>query len=415
MGILDGLTQQPQNVTNTSSAVATPPSWYQDYLRGIGGRAMDIGSQDYTPYPNQRLADFTPDQQQAMQQARANQGDWKPALAAGTDIAGSISSNADARLGQGANYASNAVNAVTGASNNANQLASQFGGAATGIAGGAGTSANAAVAGPSQQWTNNYQQYMSPYTSGVVDEIGRLGNRNLMENIIPGVQNQFLGAGQFGSTRNADILGRSVRDAQADISGKQAQALESGYGTAANIFGQDAGRQQQQQQMQAQTALGAGSLGAQTQLGAGGLGANTALSGGQMVGNTGIAAANNSNQAASIGASAGAQGVQALSGLAQQRQTQGAFDNSQLYGYGTQQQNLQQTGLNTGYQDFINQRDWDKNNLTWMNGALKGLSVPSGQTVSNTSAGASPLDWATAGYGALQSGGALSNTFDGIF
>ena len=40
---------------------------------------------------------------------------------------------------------------------------------------------------------------------------------------------------------------------------------------------------------------------------------------------------------------------------------------------GMKQRGLQQAGLDQGYQDFLNQRDYDRNNLSWMGGILGGF------------------------------------------
>lgn len=365
----------PQSVTGTTTSSNSVPDWLSDYRRGIAGKATAIAGNGYQPYPDARLADFNADQTQAFQMVRDNMGSWGPELDAASAAASGISAGADARLAQGAKYGAGALNSVTNAA-----------GTASNIAGTAGANANQAVAGPAQSWGANWQQYMSPYTANVVNEIGRLGNRNLMENIIPDVQSSFIGAGQFGSTRNADILGRSIRDAQADISGKQAAALESGYGTAGNLFNQDANRTQQQQQLQSTTALNAGKLGA-----------DTALSGGSMVGQTGIQAGQLANNAASIGAQADAAEAAQLGALAQMRQSLGNADASALGAVGGQQQQLTQQGLNTSYQDFLNQRDFDKNNLSWMSSMVNGLPVNTTQTQTATTPasnfGASPFQW----------------------
>lgn len=371
---LEWLTQgsAPINVNSSTQSVGQIPSWLADYQAGIAGKAVGLASQGYTPYPGQRIADFTPDQQAAFSQIRANQGNWKPEVDAASGIASGVMPTVNSRLG----------------------VASKFGADATGIASDAGLNANSAVAGPAQTWTSNWQQYMSPYTSAVVNEIGRLGNRNLMESIIPSVQDQFIGSGQFGSTRNADILGRSIRDAQSDISGRQAQALESGFGTSAGIFGSDANRGQQQQQLQATTALGAGQLGA----------------------NANIAAGNLSNQSAQIGANAALGASQQLGALGQMRQGLGLKDASALGASGALQQQLQQQGLDTGYQDFLNQRDWDRNQLTWLNGMIKNNVVPQATTQTSSaplpgaSYGPSTLDQINAGIGLARGAGLFGNS-----
>lgn len=71
--------------------------------------------------------------------------------------------------------------------------------------------------------------YMNPYTSSVVDEMGRLTNRNVQENILPNLGAAAIGSGQFGSRRQQQVTGNALRDIQADLSGKQMQALQQGY------------------------------------------------------------------------------------------------------------------------------------------------------------------------------------------
>lgn len=71
----------------------------------------------------------------------------------------------------------------------------------------------------------NQQQFMNPYTQNVVDEQARLSNNNLFQNVLPGVNSTFAGAGQFGSTRNADFTNRAIDDQQRTLAGQQGQTL----------------------------------------------------------------------------------------------------------------------------------------------------------------------------------------------
>jgi hypothetical protein len=73
---------------------------------------------------------------------------------------------------------------------------------------------------------------MNPYTSSVVDEMGRLTNRNVQENILPNLGAAAVGSGQFGSRRQSQVTGNALRDIQSDLLGKQMQALQQGYTTA---------------------------------------------------------------------------------------------------------------------------------------------------------------------------------------
>ena len=107
--------------------------------------------------------------------------------------------------------------------------------------------------------------YMNPYTSSVVDEMGRLTNRNVQENILPNLGAGAVGSGQFGSRRQQQLTGQTLRDIQADLAGKQGQLLQSGYNTAATTAQADLSRALQAGQ--GFTQLGQ----EQQQLGAGGL------------------------------------------------------------------------------------------------------------------------------------------------
>jgi len=107
--------------------------------------------------------------------------------------------------------------------------------------------------------------YMNPYTSGVVNEMGRLQQRNIQENVLPNLNAAAVGTGQFGSRRQSQITGQSLRDMQSDLLGKQMGALQSGYTQAGTQAQNDLTRA-----LQAGQAFG--NLGTQQQgLGLGGL------------------------------------------------------------------------------------------------------------------------------------------------
>lgn len=87
--------------------------------------------------------------------------------------------------------------------------------------------------------------YMNPYTSSVVDEMGRLTQRNVQENVMPTLGGAAAGAGQYGSRRHQQIAGNTLRDIQADLLGKQYGALSSGYDAATKAAQADLSRQLQ--------------------------------------------------------------------------------------------------------------------------------------------------------------------------
>ena len=85
--------------------------------------------------------------------------------------------------------------------------------------------------------------YMNPYTQDVVQETGRLGMRNLTENILPQLQGSAVGTGQYGSKRGLEMQQQAIRDTMADIAGKQGALMASGYTTAQQQAAQDLARQ----------------------------------------------------------------------------------------------------------------------------------------------------------------------------
>ena len=94
-------------------------------------------------------------------------------------------------------------------------------------------------------------QFMNPYTSGVVDEIGRLGQKNFTDILAPNAVAGAAGSGQFGSRRGMQVYGDVARDSARATTGQQASALQSGYQNAVQ-----AALQRQQNQTQAGNALG---------------------------------------------------------------------------------------------------------------------------------------------------------------
>ena len=114
--------------------------------------------------------------------------------------------------------------------------------------------------------------YMNPYTRGVVDEMGRLQQRSIQENILPNLGAAAAGSGQFGSRRQQQLTGNSLRDLQSDLLGKQMQALQSGYSDAGKFAQADLSRALQAGQGfenlgESQQRLGLGGLKAMNEFG----------------------------------------------------------------------------------------------------------------------------------------------------
>jgi hypothetical protein len=188
------------------------------------------------------------------------------------------------------------------------------------------------------------QKFLSPYIGGVVDEIGRLGLRNLTETALPQQLATFTGGGQFGSTRSQDYAGRTIRDTLADIAGRQGTALQGAYDQAQNLYGSWAGR--------------------------------------------------------------GLAGAGALGTIGKQLQQQQLADIGALSAAGGQQQQLGQQNLDWAYNQFQEQQQYPWQNVERLNALLRGITLPQSGTRTTMTASPEPSGY-SAFTGALGKLGSL--------
>jgi hypothetical protein len=334
----------------TSNAVSQTdlPEWYQQYTQNLGTQAMNIAQgNNAQPLPAQSVAGFNSDQTAAFDQLRAGQGVWQQPLQQAQQLSGQIAPTAAKFV----DYAQGAVGAPAMTTSNAIQPWAQ--------------GAQDAVSGNAQGWTDNVSKYMSPYTTQVVDNIARLGKRNWEDSIMPGVNSSMIGSGQFGSTRNADILGRAGVNAANDITGQQSNALQAGYTGAAGIFANDANRAQQQGQMQSSAALAGGNM----MQGALSADANRVQNQGQLQANTALSGATASLNALNTASDN-------IGALGQSYQTMANTDTQGLLNIGNQQQQLQQGGLTTAYNNAMLARTDPWTQLSNATGVINGVQLP---------------------------------------
>ena len=95
--------------------------------------------------------------------------------------------------------------------------------------GDAGDTAKLAAAGITPEMI---QSFMNPYTSNVVNEMGRLSGQSLQRSLIPSLKGAFAGNGAFGSQRMYNAMGQMGADVQANLLGAQTKQLASGYDSA---------------------------------------------------------------------------------------------------------------------------------------------------------------------------------------
>lgn len=256
----------PQQVTSTTSNI---PDWLQGPTMSMVARGEALSNIPYQAYGGQRVADFTPAQQEAFKQIYG--------------------------LERPGEYGA----------------AGQATGAALGAAYGYK---------PGQFDTSAATQYMSPYQQAVTDIAKReaVGEAALMNRELSG---KAAKAGAFGGSRfgiEQALLGSKLATNLSDI---QTKGQQEAFLNA-----------QQQFERDRQAASGAAQLRAQT-----------GLTAGSQLANLGTAI-----QASDL------QRIQALSAA------------------GEQQQAMQQQKLSQAYEDYLEKRDWERNQLGFLSGLVRG-------------------------------------------
>ena len=199
-------------------------------------------------------------------------------------------------------------------------------------------------------WTDQgvSQSYMSPYMQNVTDIGKREATRdfNIQQQ---GRNTQAQRGGAFGGTRAAVLDAEANRNLNMQMQDIQDKGLQSAYNTGLGAFNQDRSSQ-----------IGANQLNNQF---------------GQQASQMGMAATGANNQYG-LQSSQNQIGVgQAYAGLGQATQQAGLTDAQSLLNTGAIQQAQTQTGYDTAYSDFVNQRDYNRQNLNWLSGILRGVPV----------------------------------------
>lgn len=214
------------NITQTSI-----PDYAKPYVEGLLGKTEALTDTPYQTYDRDRIAGFTPMQQQAFQGAQGMQ-----------------------------------TSGLSG-------LGGQYAGAAT--LGALGTNYGPTQFQGGQFGQQDAQQYMSPYMQSVVDIQQREAQRQAD---IQGTQRgaQAVKSGAFGGSRQAIMDAEAARNLSMQKGDIQAQGLQSAYQQAQAQFNADQARRMQAQQLGEQSrqyGAGLGLQGLQTALqGAGQMG-----------------------------------------------------------------------------------------------------------------------------------------------
>jgi len=415
----------PQTATSYTTSNTESPKWLQDAIYNQIQVASNIANTPYQEYAAPRVAQLSPLQQQAYSQVQQNQGAWKPEMdfasqgmqgLAGKSTAEGLTTAQGQYLqkpttimdqlktGQGYFDSAGKLDIVSAANPYLTSATTTTAEALSDRALSAASPYLQAAAGTA---AGGISDYMSPYQTGVMDVLAKQGTRNLTENLLPGVSDAFIKAGQFGSGRMGEFGSRALRDTQEAVLNQQAQLANQGYGqalsasqadlarqaqlagTVGSISGADLSRVLQGGAQYGQLGQTAGQLTAQQMQGLAGLGqAQTAA--GQAQQQYGLTAAQAAQQAQAADYQRQMGALTGVANMAQQTQGLRTGDVAALEAAGQAQQGQQQQQLNAAYEQSLAPQNYLKNQADWLSTQVRGMApmVPTSTSGYGTTTGA---------------------------
>jgi hypothetical protein len=267
--------------------------------------------------------------------------------------------------------------------------------------------ANPYLQAASQTAASQVGQYMNPYQTGVMDVIAKQGARNLTENILPGVSDAFIKAGQFGSSRMGEMGSRALRDTQEAVLAQQAQAAQQGYtqalsaaqtdlarqeqlaGTVGSISGADLSRILQGGSQYGQLGQTAGQLTGQQMQNLANIG-QMQTQAGQGQQQFGLNAAQSAQAAQADDYRRQMTALQQMAAMAQQEQGMRAADVASLETAGAAQQGQMQKQLDAAQAQFQAEQLYPRQQMDWLSTQIRGMApiTPQVQTSSSSTTGA---------------------------
>jgi hypothetical protein len=352
---------------NTTVTQTNIPDWLQDPTKRMVARGEALTGPDaqYQQYGGERVAGFAPQTNQAFQGVQ-NLYD--------NPTANQQFNNAGQSLSNSQDIANSA--ALTGASYQPGTFqGATYDPAQQGARGVGWSGFNQGVA----------DQYMSPYQQSVTDvakQKAALEGQQMM-NKLGGTAAKN---GAFGGARFGLEQAQGLRDIGANLSNIQVQGSQSAFDRAQQQFNADQARRAGAEQFSAGAA--------NTAAGANMAAQNAAM---QFGGANNMTAQQLAEQSRQFGADAGLRGADlaARTGLsaASQYQSLGTagqqaeMDRLNALGQaGKQQQDLAQRNADVGYENFTNARDFDRNNLQFLSGLLRGNNYGTSQSITQPQA-----------------------------
>ena len=413
---------QEQKVTQTNL-----PDYAKPYFENIMQRGQGQLNQDYTPYPYDRIAGFTPAQEQVQQNV----------LGLGAPNQFAMGSGLAAAAGQGSllasDYAPGQFNAqqVTAGQVNAPSMRAaqtQF----------QPNLERFQVAAPERFGQAQAQEYMSPYIRNVLDTQKREAIRDAQKGQVV----QDLGAarqGTYGGSRQLLAGIERERNLGQQLGDIESRGLQAAFENAQSQFERDRGAGMTAGQQNLQAALGVQELGTQTglqaalanltsaqqsnvqnlaaQLQTQGLNAEQSMRAALANQQSNLEAQRLGEQSRQFGSQQGLAGLaqagqmgQTLGNLGQYQQQTDLQRLQAQAGAAGEQQALEQRYLDQYYADFLRQRDFPMEQLGQFSNLMRG--IPVGLSTTGTTY-ATPPSFASQALGAGLAGLGAYNTFRG--
>ena len=339
----------PTAQTITQSNV---PDWAQPYAQQMLGQTQALTNSPYQQYTGQRIADFSPLQQQAFNDVANMQTN------AGTGAAMGYSQDVAQRAAAQGPY-------------NAQNFGNQYGQGPQFQSMGLGyLSTNTQNAND----PNVQKSYMSPFQQNVTDFQKQQAIQDYSRQL-PGMGAAAANAGAFGGSRQAIANSEGQRNLTNQLAGIQATGTQNAYTAGQQAFQSDQARQLQSQ-LANQGAYGQmQGLGMQQNI----AGNQQAMQNAQLGAQYGLAGQQAGEQSRQFGANYGLQNLQQqlaaagqLGSLGQQQYGQQQGINAAQQQAGAQLTAASQAGLTQNYQDFLNQQAYPYKQLGFMSDVLHG-------------------------------------------
>ena len=409
----------PQTATSYATSSTETPKWMQDAIYNQIQVAQNLANKPYQSYDMPTVAELSPLQQQAYKNVQANQGFYQgdidkaqsgmyefgnkgtaDTLRTAQNQYLQTPATAMGQLTKGQGYFDKAggldiVSAANPYLKNADLTTAQA------LSKEALTAANPYLTAAGKSSYADVGKYMSPYQTGVMDVIAKQGARNLSENLLPGVSDAFIKAGQFGGTRMGEFGSRALRDTQEAVLNQQAQLANQGYGqalgasqadlarqaqlagTVGSISGADLSRVLQGAGQYQNLASTAGGLTAQQMQNMASLG-QAQTGAGQAQQQFGLSAAQAAQQAQAADYQRQMSALSQFANMQQQEQAMRSADVASLEGAGQAQQAQMQNQLNAAKSQFDAEQLYPRQQADFLSTQIRGMAPITPQTTTQS-------------------------------